>query len=82
MIPISLMVTIEIVKVVQMIYFMFDSDISDSTHKVKVQSFNINEDLGQIQYILSDKTGTLTCNNLEFKEFTIGIYLNILMIGE
>ena len=37
-----------------------------------VQSSNLNEELGQIQYIFSDKTGTLTCNVMDFKNICIG----------
>lgn len=37
-----------------------------------VQSSNLNEELGQIQYIFSDKTGTLTCNIMDFKNICIG----------
>lgn len=38
----------------------------------KVQSSNLNEELGQIEYIFSDKTGTLTQNIMEYKKMCIG----------
>ena len=36
-----------------------------------VQSSNLNEELGQISYIFSDKTGTLTCNIMDFKKLSV-----------
>jgi phospholipid-transporting ATPase len=33
---------------------------------------NLNEDLGQIEYVFSDKTGTLTRNVMELKQCYIG----------
>ena len=39
---------------------------------MRAQSSNLNEELGQIEYVFSDKTGTLTCNVMEFKKFSAG----------
>ena len=37
-----------------------------------VKNMSIIEDLGQLHYIFTDKTGTLTCNQMEFRSMCIG----------
>ncbi|KAI9331224.1 hypothetical protein DFJ73DRAFT_85001 [Zopfochytrium polystomum] len=72
-VPISLYITVELVKSLQA-YFIF-SDLNmyhDETDQPCLpRSWNLADDLGQIDYIFSDKTGTLTQNIMQFKKCSI-----------
>lgn len=74
MIPISLIVSMEVVKMSQS-YFIGKDKLMYSEQRDKysnVRSASLNEELGQIQYVFTDKTGTLTRNLMEFKIAVIG----------
>ncbi|GFZ16181.1 autoinhibited Ca2+/ATPase II [Actinidia rufa] len=68
LIPISLYVSIEIVKVLQSIFINQDVHMyyEEADKPANARTSNLNEELGQVDTILSDKTGTLTCNSMEF----------------
>ncbi|XVE67923.1 hypothetical protein DITRI_Ditri09bG0026700 [Diplodiscus trichospermus] len=73
LIPISLYVSIEICKVLQIIFInqdlsMYDEETDRPAH---ARTSNLNEELGQVRTIFSDKTGTLTCNSMEFVKCSI-----------
>lgn len=74
LVPISLIVTLEMVKFIQAYFINQDVSILDEERDIetKVQSSNLNEELGMVHNIFSDKTGTLTQNIMEFKKFSAG----------
>ncbi|XP_066534588.1 probable phospholipid-transporting ATPase VD [Hoplias malabaricus] len=73
LIPVSLYVSIEIVKLGQIYFIQNDLDMYNARldSGVQCRALNITEDLGQIQYLFSDKTGTLTENRMLFRRCTV-----------
>lgn len=72
MIPLSLYISLEIVKVGQM-YLMGDIEMYDaeSDTPMEPRTNTINEELGQISHVFSDKTGTLTENIMRFRKMSV-----------
>ena len=74
MIPISLVVSLELVKIAQAFFMTRDlnlySTVRDRPGKVSASS--LNEELGMIKHVFTDKTGTLTSNKMEFRYGVIG----------
>ncbi|PCH36737.1 calcium transporting ATPase [Wolfiporia cocos MD-104 SS10] len=69
LIPISLIVTMEVVKFQQAQLINYDLDMyyAKTDTPALCRTSSLVEELGQIEFVFSDKTGTLTCNEMEFR---------------
>ncbi len=72
-IPISLYVTQNFVRFFQAMFMNMDLDMyhEETDTPARVRTMNLNEDLGQISHVFSDKTGTLTENVMDFRKCVI-----------
>uniref|UniRef100_A0A3B4TVI1 Phospholipid-transporting ATPase n=1 Tax=Seriola dumerili TaxID=41447 RepID=A0A3B4TVI1_SERDU len=69
-IPVSMYVTVEMQKFLGSYFITWDEEMFDEElgEGAQVNTSDLNEELGQVEYVFTDKTGTLTENNMEFIE--------------
>ncbi|CAM9567769.1 unnamed protein product, partial [Sphacelaria rigidula] len=73
-IPVSLYVSMSTVKFCQSFFMKQDLEMyhEESDTAALVRTMALNEELGQVSHVFSDKTGTLTQNVMEFRKFSVG----------
>ena len=71
-VPVSLFVTLEFVRLFQGMFISADLKMRTGDVSVDSKANNLNESLGYVQHIFSDKTGTLTENVMRFVACFVG----------
>jgi phospholipid-transporting ATPase len=67
LIPLSLFVTLEITRIFHSGFVAYDDDMKVGDTSSVCRNSNVTEDIGMVDYVLSDKTGTITKNSMVFR---------------
>jgi phospholipid-transporting ATPase len=73
LVPISLILTMEVIRVRLGVLINVDMDLycSETDTPASVKTTSLIEELGQVEYIFSDKTGTLTRNEMIMRKICV-----------
>lgn len=67
LVPLSLYVMVEVARFFHAQYVSYDTEMKVDGVKSACNNSNVIEDLGMIDYVLTDKTGTITKNSMTFR---------------
>ena len=79
-VPFEIMLSLQLIQILNITFIDNDTEMMyvDKTRGLlncQAKNMSLHEDLGQIDYLFCDKTGTLTKNELKFKKWSCGGFI-------